>query len=131
MFLISGLIMGVALVGFAFSESWYLSIALVVFIGIAQTANMTLSSTVTQYYVEPQYRGLGIGKALQLRRMDAMIALGATKIITNADLPESIAWYIKNFGYKIIGTIKKIHEFGNPVIDNWTKLELDIEEIRR
>ena len=57
MFLISGLIMGVALAGFAFSESWYLSIALVIFIGIAQTANMTLSSTITQYYVEPQYRG--------------------------------------------------------------------------
>ncbi len=57
MFLISGAIMGLALMGFAFSESWYLSIILVVFIGIAQTGNMTLSSTITQYYVEPQYRG--------------------------------------------------------------------------
>jgi ribosomal-protein-alanine N-acetyltransferase len=61
--------------------------------------------------------------------MDAMITLGAKKIITNADLPESISWYKKNFGYKIIGKIKKINEFGNPVIDHWTTLELDVEEI--
>ena len=57
MFLISGLIMGAALTGFAFSTYWYLSISLVVFIGIAQTCNMTLGSTITQYYVEPRYRG--------------------------------------------------------------------------
>ena len=57
MFLISGVIMGIALAGFSFSESWYLSIILVIFIGIAQTGNMTLSSTITQYYIEPQYRG--------------------------------------------------------------------------
>jgi MFS family permease len=57
MFLLTGIVMGLTLAGFAFSRSWYLSMILVVFIGIAQTGNMTLSSTITQYYVEPQYRG--------------------------------------------------------------------------
>lgn len=78
----------------------------------------------TVLVVEPQYRGLGIGKALQLRRMEAMASLGARKIITNADLPESIAWYKKNFNYIEVGKLKKIHEFGNPVIGHWTTLEL-------
>jgi predicted MFS family arabinose efflux permease len=57
MFLICGAIMGLALAGFSFSESWPLSLIMVVLIGIAQTGNMTLGSTITQYYVEPQYRG--------------------------------------------------------------------------
>ncbi len=84
----------------------------------------------TVLVVDPQCRGLGIGKALQERRMDEMISLGAEKIITNADLPESIGWYKKNFGYRIIGKLKKHHEFGNPVISHWTTLELDVKERR-
>jgi MFS family permease len=57
MFLLSGMLMGISLAIFAFSKSWYLSLILVIFIGVGQTGNMTLSSTITQYYVEPQYRG--------------------------------------------------------------------------
>jgi MFS family permease len=57
MLLISGLIMGLALVGFAFSTYWYLSLILIVFVGVGQTGFMTLGNTLIQYYVAPEYRG--------------------------------------------------------------------------
>jgi MFS family permease len=57
MFLISGIFMGLVLTGFAFSGNWYLSMGLVLFTGIAQTGNATLSNTIIQYYVDPRYRG--------------------------------------------------------------------------
>src|SRR6185503_3736571 len=36
-------------------------------------------------------------------------------------------WYKRKFGYRDIGTLKKLHEFGHPAIDFWTTLEADIE----
>jgi len=57
MLVISGLVLGLALVGFSASSSWYLSMALIVFVGLGQTGRMTLSNTLLQYYVEDKYRG--------------------------------------------------------------------------
>jgi len=57
MLLASGVIMGLALVSFSFSTSWYLSLALMVFVGLGQTVRMTLGNTLLQYYVEDEYRG--------------------------------------------------------------------------
>ncbi len=57
MLLASGLILGVALVGFSFSSSWYLSLGLIVFVGLGQTGRMTLGNTLLQYYVKDEYRG--------------------------------------------------------------------------
>jgi len=57
MLLISGLVLGIALVGFSASSSWYLSMGLIVFVGLGQTGRMTLSNTLLQYYVEDEYRG--------------------------------------------------------------------------
>lgn len=57
MLLISCLILGIALTGFSFSSSWYLSLSLVVFIGLGQTARMALSNTLLQYYSTDEYRG--------------------------------------------------------------------------
>lgn len=57
MLLASGLILGLALVGFAFSTSWYLSLGLIVFVGLGQAGWMTLGSTLLQYYTEDEYRG--------------------------------------------------------------------------
>jgi len=78
--------------------------------------------------VDKSCRGLGIGLQLQRRRMEDMIARGITKLTTNTDLPPTIAWYIKHFGYKPVGTLKKEHEFGDPNIDEWTTLEVDLLE---
>ncbi len=55
--LVSSLILGLALIGFSFSSSWYASLALIVFVGLGQTGRMTLSNTLIQYYVKDEYRG--------------------------------------------------------------------------
>ena len=57
MLLLNGLILGLALVSFSFSHSWYLSLVLIVFVGIGNAGRMTLGNTLLQYYVEDNYRG--------------------------------------------------------------------------
>ena len=57
MLLASSLIIGLALIGFAFSTSWYLSLGLIVFVGLGSTGRMTLGNTLLQYYVKDEYRG--------------------------------------------------------------------------
>jgi len=57
MLLISAVIMGVALASFSFSNSFYLSLALMVVVGLGQTGRMTLGNTLLQYYVTDEYRG--------------------------------------------------------------------------
>ena len=47
--------------------------------------------------VDKQSRELGIGYALQVRRMEDMLNKGIYKVKTNADLQDSIHWYKKNF----------------------------------
>jgi MFS family permease len=53
----AGVIMGLALVVFAFSRSWPLSVFVVVFVGLGQTSHRTSGNSLVQYYVEPEYRG--------------------------------------------------------------------------
>lgn len=76
--------------------------------------------------VHPDCRGLGIGYKLQQRRMEDMLARGIRTLTTNTDLPETIKWYQQHFGYRKVGTLKKIHEFGDPNIDHWTTLQVDL-----
>jgi len=57
LFVLSGLLLGLSLAGFAFSTSWPLSLALMAVIGLAQTGRMTLSSTLVQSYVDNEYMG--------------------------------------------------------------------------
>ena len=55
--LYAGLIMGVALVGFAFSSWLPLSLFLIVFIGMGSTGQMALGNSLIQYYTDATYRG--------------------------------------------------------------------------
>ena len=63
MLLVGSLILGLGLVGLFFSSSWFPSLAwplaltFIVFVGLGQTARMTLGNTLLQYYVEDEYRG--------------------------------------------------------------------------
>ena len=63
MFIVGSLILGIALVGLFFSSSWFpniawpLAIGFIFFVGIGQTARMTLGNTLLQYYVQDEYRG--------------------------------------------------------------------------
>jgi uncharacterized protein (DUF849 family)/GNAT superfamily N-acetyltransferase len=77
--------------------------------------------------VLPEQRALGIGRALQELRMELMRDAGATRVITNADRPETIAWYERHFGYRQVGELPKEHEFGLPDVANWTTLEAALD----
>lgn len=77
--------------------------------------------------VDPAYRRHGLGRRLQEMHMLTLRDLGCRTVTTNADLPETIAWYKKNFAYEEIGTLPKIHEFGDPGIGHWTTIRADIE----
>ena len=55
--LYAGLMLGLALVGFAFSKWWYLSLGLIVFIGMGSTMQMALGNSLIQYYTDAAYRG--------------------------------------------------------------------------
>jgi len=57
MLIINGLILGLAVLGFASSSWWYGSLALMVFIGVGSANRMTLSSTLIQSYSSDGYRG--------------------------------------------------------------------------
>lgn len=76
--------------------------------------------------VDSQTRGQGIGYALQVRRMEDILNKGIWTLMTNTDSPASINWYKKHFAYKEVGKLKKIHEFGDPNIDEWTTLQVNL-----
>jgi ribosomal-protein-alanine N-acetyltransferase len=76
--------------------------------------------------VDTKCRSLGIGFKLQERRMEDMVSKGLRTLITNADLPATIAFYKKYFGYIEVGKLIKENEFGDPDIDQWTTLQADL-----
>lgn len=75
--------------------------------------------------VIPEHAKHGIGGLLQKARIEKMRSLGAKHVTTNADRPETIAWYKKQ-GYREIGTLPKIHSFGLDSVSHWTTLRLDL-----
>ena len=48
--------------------------------------------------VDPAYRRYGIGATLQELRMLALRERGCRVVVTNADLPETIDWYVGRAG---------------------------------
>ena len=74
------------------------------------------------------FNGCGIGKELQLARMREMHSLGVKTLVTNADRPEVIAWYQRNFGYRPIGQIRKLMSFGDPAVSHWTTLQTNLQD---
>ena len=76
--------------------------------------------------VLPECRGQGVGRQLQLARLAELKAIGIRHVRTETDRPETIAWYIENFGYRITGKNPKKHTFSLARVNEWTVLELDI-----
>lgn len=92
--------------------------------------SQTLGKT-TLMAVLPEYGGTGMGKDLQNARLKAMHQVGVQKVITNADRPKVISWYMRHYRYKKIGTLKKVSSYGDPNIDSWTTLEMDLDAYMR
>ena len=63
MLMVGSLLSGIALTGLFFVDSlfpsmmWTAAMVFIFFVGIGQTARMTLGNTLIQYYVDPVYRG--------------------------------------------------------------------------
>jgi MFS family permease len=55
--LIAGIVLGVALVVFSFSSWWYLSLIIIIFIGMGSTIEMALGNSLVQYYTDAIHRG--------------------------------------------------------------------------
>lgn len=77
--------------------------------------------------IRPEFSGMGLGRALQDARLEAMYALGVKRVVTNADRPETIIWYKKHYGYREIGSLKKVCDFSLSDVDHWTTLEMDLD----
>jgi 3-keto-5-aminohexanoate cleavage enzyme len=88
--------------------------------------SQTLGKT-TLLAVLPEYSKWGIGKALQDIRLQHMHQVGVKKVITNSDRPRVISWYMRRYRYKKVGTLKKLCSYGDPDIDHWTTLEMNLE----
>ena len=87
--------------------------------GWAETASLA---------VEPAWRGKGVGEDLQRARLAELRALGIRHVRTEADRPETIAWYVRKFGYRVTGTAPKKHPFSLPDVARWTILTLDLAD---
>jgi hypothetical protein len=57
MMLGGNIILGIALVGFSFSQSYSLSLVLIAFVGMGQMVQQALGTTLIQYYIDPAYLG--------------------------------------------------------------------------
>jgi MFS family permease len=67
MLIMSGIIMGLAVIVFSWSKSWALSLAIIPFAGLGPSLHGAMTSTLIQYYVNPDYRG----------RMQSFVAMGS------------------------------------------------------
>jgi predicted N-acetyltransferase YhbS len=85
--------------------------------GRAETASLA---------VHPDWRGRGVGAALQAARLAELRARGVRRVRTEADRPETIDWYVRKFGYRIAGKARKKHPFSLHDVEEWTVLELDL-----
>ncbi len=77
--------------------------------------------------VDPHINGKGIGRKLQLARMKAMYDKGVESLITNADRPRTISWYKELFDYEEIGSLPKVHSFGDDSVSHWTTLKTNLK----
>jgi N-acetylglutamate synthase-like GNAT family acetyltransferase len=85
--------------------------------GWAETASLA---------VDPDPRFAGVGVLLQQARLDEMRKRGVRHVRTETDRPAAVRWYVRRFGYRIVGTVPKKHPFSLPDVDQWTVLNVDL-----
>ncbi len=57
MMIIWGAVLGVGLVGFASSTNFYITLPIMLIIGVGQAGRMSIGQVLIQAYAEPEYRG--------------------------------------------------------------------------
>jgi hypothetical protein len=81
--------------------------------------------------VSPAWLGSLVGERLQIARLVEMKARNVVRVRTESDRPEVVDWYLRKFGYRIVGTAPKKHAFGRADVDTWTVLELALDAWQR
>jgi MFS family permease len=97
--LISNISMGVALVIFAFSTSWPLSLGMMIIVGIGRTGGNTLGNALLQTHTEPEY----LGRVMSLLMLN--FGLSGLGTFFAGILAESISapWAIGGLAMVLIG----------------------------
>ncbi len=86
---------------------------------LAETASLAVS---------PAARGTGAGYLLQVARLREMRRRGIETVHTETDRPDTIDWYVRKFGYRVVGSNPKKHSFSLADVDQWTVLQLDLRQ---
>jgi len=98
MMLGSGLLLSLALVGFSFSNSWPMSLTLIVFVGLGQAGLMTLAGTLIQYYVDPEY----LGRVMSILMMQfGLISFGTSAAGLLAEAV-GVQWAVGGFAMALV-----------------------------
>lgn len=87
--------------------------------GLAETASLA---------VAPEWLGSRAGERLQNARLAEMKVRGVEHLRTESDRPEIVEWYVRKYGYRVVGTVPKKHDFGRTDVHHWTVLELDLRD---
>jgi MFS transporter, DHA1 family, staphyloferrin A biosynthesis exporter len=98
-FLASNVLMGIALVVFAFSVSWPLSLGMMVFIGMGRIGNNTTGTVLLQSQADPKY----LGRVMSIMMLN--FGLSSLGTFFASILAESIGaqWSIGSFALLLIG----------------------------
>ncbi|MBI4329107.1 MAG: MFS transporter [Chloroflexi bacterium] len=99
MFLVGGVLLGLALAGFSFSGTWALSLVLIALVGVGQTIRMTLANTLLQYYVADEYRG----RVMSLYMMEfGLTSFGVFFAAILADTSLGVQWSVGGLAILLI-----------------------------
>lgn len=97
--LIGSGILGLALACFAFSSSWYLSLAFMVFVGLGLTCNAALTNTLIQTHTQEEYRGRVMGI------YDMQMSFNNLAVFVGGVLTDwvGVQWALGGFGLVLVG----------------------------
>jgi MFS family permease len=90
--------LGAALIGFAFSSSWNLSLVLMFVVGLGLSIRMTLGNTLIQHYTEAKYRG----RVMSIYTMDFAFTSIGTFIASLIAESIGIEWVVSSFAVILI-----------------------------
>jgi MFS family permease len=95
---VSGVVLGLALTGFAFSKSWPLSLVLIALVGLGQTGRMALSSTLVQSNVDSEY----MGRVMSVFMMQFGLASFSTFLAGLIAQGVGVQWAIGSFAMLLV-----------------------------
>ncbi len=98
MLLVCGSFLGLALVGFAFSRSYLVSLVLMIFIGLGTSGRQTLGTALLQTYSDAEH----LGRVMSINMMDMGISSLGTFFVSILTETIGIEWSIGGFAMTLV-----------------------------